>query len=98
MEKDETAQIDTQTVDRDLAESLSRSFCTALILLADATRAEALVMQAIQSLDPGVVTSDAVRAAVVVRLVRAQMSTIQGSASSACQVLGEVLEDDRIAE
>ena len=42
-------------------------------MLGDATEAEALVIEAVQSLDPGDVTSDTIRDAVIVRLVRAQV-------------------------
>ena len=47
-----TAESDLNAVDRNLATSL-RSVFTALTLLGDATEAEALVIEAVQSLDPG---------------------------------------------
>ena len=68
-----TAQSDPKAVDRNLAASLSRSYFTALTLLGDATKAEALVIEAVQSLDAGDVTSDTIRDAVIVRLVQAQL-------------------------
>jgi hypothetical protein len=73
------AQSDLKAVDRNLATSLSRSYLTALAVLGDATEAEALVIEAVQSLDPGDVTSDTIRDAVIVRLVQAQVMIMSGS-------------------
>ena len=60
-------------IDPCLASSLSRSYNTALNLIGDKKRAEALVMEAIESLDPKNVTGETLRDAVVDVLVRAQM-------------------------
>ena len=73
-----TAESDLNAVDRNLATSLSRSYLTALAVLGDATEAEALVIEAVQSLDPGDVTSDTIRDAVIVRLVQAQLMIMSG--------------------
>jgi hypothetical protein len=56
-----------------LVASVARSYYTALKLIGDAQRAEALVMEAIESLNPENVTGEALRYAVVEVLVRAQM-------------------------
>jgi hypothetical protein len=68
-----TAQSELKAIDRDVEASLSRSYLTALTLLRDATEAEALVIEAVQSLDTGDVSSNAIRDAVVERLVRSQL-------------------------
>jgi len=60
-------------IDQHLAVSLSRSYYTALRVIHDRERAEALVMEAIESLDPENVTGETLRDAVVDVLVRAQM-------------------------
>ena len=60
-------------IDQCLAASLSRSYYTALRVIGDTERAEALVMEAIESLDPENVTGETLRDAVVDVLVRAQM-------------------------
>ena len=60
-------------IDPCLAASLSRSYYTALRVIHDRERAEALVMEAIESLDPENVTGETLRDAVVDVLVRAQM-------------------------
>src|ERR1700731_2279661 len=86
-EKNMTAQSDLKAVDRNLATSLSRSYFTALTLLGDATEAEALVIEAVQSLDPGDVTSDTIRDAVIVRLVQAQLMIMSGSTVNAIDSL-----------
>ena len=62
-----------RTIDPCLAASLSRSYYTALNLIGDTERAEALVMEAIEGLDPENVTGETLRDAVVDVLVRAQM-------------------------
>jgi hypothetical protein len=82
-----TAQSDPKAVDRNLAASLSRSYFTALALLGDATEAEALVIEAVQSLDSGDVTSDTIRDAVIVRLVQAQLMGMSGSTVNALDSL-----------
>ena len=82
-----TAQSDLNAVDRNLATSLSRSYFTALTLLGDATEAEALVIEAVQSLDPGDVTSDTIRDVVIVRLVQAQLMIMSGSTINAIDSL-----------
>ena len=81
------ARSDLKAIDRNLATSLSRSYLTALTLLGDATEAEALVIEAVQSLDPGDVTSDAIRDAVIVRLVQAQLMIMSGSTVNAIDSL-----------
>ena len=81
------ARSDPKAVDRDLATSLSRSYFTALTLLGDATKAEARVIEAVQSLDPGDVTSDTIRDVVIVRLVQAQLMIISGSTINAIDSL-----------
>jgi len=60
-------------IDPCLAASLSRSYYTALRVIHDRERAEALVMEAIESLDPENVTGETLRDAIVDVLVRAQM-------------------------
>ena len=60
-------------IDQHLAVSLSRSYYTALMVIGDTERAVALVVQAIESLDPENVTGETLRDAVVDVLVRAQM-------------------------
>ena len=82
-----TAQSNLKAVDRNLATALSRSYFTALTLLGDATEAEALVIEAVQSLDPGDVTSDTIRDAVIVRLVQAQLMIMSGSTVNAIDSL-----------
>jgi hypothetical protein len=60
-------------IDQHLAVSLSRSYYTALRVIGDTERAVALVVEAIESLDPENVTGETLRDAVVDVLVRAQM-------------------------
>ena len=60
-------------IDQHLAISLSRSYYTALRVIGDTERAVALVVEAIESLDPENVTGETLRDAVVDVLVRAQM-------------------------
>ena len=81
------ARSDLKAIDRNLVTSLSRSYLTALTLLGDATEAEALVIEAVQSLDPGDVTSDTIRDAVIVRLVQAQLMIMSGSTVNAIDSL-----------
>ena len=57
-----------------LTVSLSRSFLTALAVLGDAARAEALVVDAVESLGPDDVTGKSIRDAVIRRLVQAQIA------------------------
>jgi len=59
-------------IDPRLAASLSRSYYTALNVIGDKVSAEALVMEAIESLDPENVTGETLRDAVVDVLVRVQ--------------------------
>ena len=61
-------------IDPRLAASLSRSYYAALNVIGDKVSAEALVMEAIESLDPENVTSETLRDAVVDVLVRVQMN------------------------
>ena len=82
-----TAQSDLNAVDPNLATALSRSYFTALTLLGDATEAERLVIEAVQSLDPGDVTSDTIRDVVIVRLVQAQLMIMSGSTVNAIDSL-----------
>jgi len=82
-----TAQSDPKVVDSNLGASLSRSYFTALTLLGDATEAEALVIEAVQSLDPEDVTSKTIRDAVIVRLVQAQLMVMSGSTVNAIDSL-----------
>jgi hypothetical protein len=56
-------------------------------LLGDATEAERLVIEAVQSLDPGDVTSDTIRDVVIVRLVQAQLMIMSGSTVNAIDSL-----------
>ena len=60
-------------IDQHLAISHSRSYYTALRVIGGTEMAEALVMEAIESLDPENVTGETLRDAVVDVLVRAQM-------------------------
>jgi hypothetical protein len=60
-------------IDPWLAAAVSRSYYTALNVMGSAQRAEAFVMEAIESLDPENVTEETLRDAVVDVLVRAQM-------------------------
>ena len=55
-----------------------------LELIGDAQRAEALVMEAIENLNPENVTGEALRYAVVELLVRAQMMSSKHSSMSSC--------------
>jgi hypothetical protein len=67
-------QPDQHAIHQELDGSVSRAYSTALALLGDANQAEALVVQAVEGLDPANVTSKAIRDAVVGRLVEAQMT------------------------
>jgi hypothetical protein len=58
-------------IDPDLADAVSRSFCTALNLLGDPAQAEALVSDALAALNR--VAAEALRDAVIRRLVQAQL-------------------------
>ncbi len=62
-------------VDQDLADAIAKSFCTALALLGDPARAEALVIEAVAALNR--VTGKALRDIVVQRLVQAQLQSVQ---------------------
>ena len=68
-----TAQRVLESNDRDLDTLVSRCYLTALAFLSDAVAAEALVIGAVQNLDPENVTSHAIRGAVLERLVQVQM-------------------------
>jgi hypothetical protein len=61
-------------IDPRLAASLSRSYYTALNVIGDKVSGEALVMEAIESLDPENVTGETLRDAVVDVLARVQMN------------------------
>jgi hypothetical protein len=78
-----TAQSDLQAIDRDLAASLSRSYFAGQTVLGDSAKTEALVIEAVQSLDPEDVTSNAIRDAVVERLVQPQIGRNKCSKKSA---------------
>ena len=67
-----SSQTYLRIIDPCLAASVSRSYYTALKLMGDTERAEALV-EGIESLDPENVTGETLRDAVVDVLVRAQM-------------------------
>jgi hypothetical protein len=60
-------------IDQHLGVSLSRSYYTALRVIGDREMAAALVMEAIETLDPENVTGETLRDAVVDVLVKAQM-------------------------
>ena len=68
-----SSQTYAQIIDPCLAASASRSYYTALTVIGDRERAEALVVEAIESLDPENVTGDTLRDAVVDVLVTAQL-------------------------
>jgi hypothetical protein len=68
-----SSQTYLRIVDPCLAASVSRSYCTALALMGDTEKTEALILDAIKSLDPENVTGKTLRDAVVEVLVRAQM-------------------------
>ena len=59
-------------IDQHLGVSLSRSYYTALRVIGDREMAAALVMEAIETLDPENVTGETLRDAVVDVLVRVQ--------------------------
>jgi hypothetical protein len=63
----------TNFIDEELQESLCRAYGTALTVLANAARAENLVLQAVNSIDPAHITSKSIREVVVQRLVQAQV-------------------------
>jgi hypothetical protein len=63
-------------IDPCLAASASRSYYTALTVIGDKERAEALVVEAIESLDPENVTGDTLRDAVVDVLVTARLMPV----------------------
>ncbi len=69
-----TSQSNPRDIGQDLTSTLSRSFLTAWRLLGDATKAEVLVVKAIQGLEAGSVTGASIRAAVIDRLVRIELS------------------------
>jgi hypothetical protein len=62
------------TVPQGIALTLCRSYRTALALLGDEAAAEALVAEAICSLDPNSVTDRNLRNAVVARLVQLKLA------------------------
>jgi hypothetical protein len=59
-------------IDSELADAISKSFCTALAFLGDPAKAEALVSDALEALNR--VTGKALRDLVVQRLVQVQLS------------------------
>jgi hypothetical protein len=69
-----TSQSNLPAIEQDLTSTLSRSFLTAWHLLGDATKAEVLVVKAIEGGEPGCMTSGSIRAAVIDRLVQVQVS------------------------
>ena len=69
------AQRDLESINRDLRGSVSRCYLTALALLSDAAEAEALVIGVVENLHPENVTGHAIRAAVLQRLVQAQITS-----------------------
>ena len=71
-----SSQTYAQIVDPCLAASASRSYYTALTMIGDKERAEALVVEAIESLDPENVTGDTLRDAVVDVLVTARLMPV----------------------
>ena len=71
-------------IDPRLAASLSRSYYTALNVIGDKVSAEALVMEAIESLDPENVTGETLRDAVVDVLVRVHRSTVRAISHLEC--------------
>jgi hypothetical protein len=77
-----TLQPNLRTIDPDLGTSIARSFLTALAFLGDANKAEAFVAEAIETLDPGNVTCNSVRDALIRRLVEAQIGRSQIPASA----------------
>jgi hypothetical protein len=68
-----SSQTYLRIIDPCLAASVSRSYYTALKLIADTERAVALVVEGIESLNPQHVTGTTLSDAVVDVLVRAQM-------------------------
>jgi hypothetical protein len=68
-----SSQTYARIIDPSLAASVSRSYYTALSLIGNRERAETLVTEAIDSLDPENVTGQTLQDAVVAVLVRAQM-------------------------
>ncbi len=69
-----TSQSNLQDIGQDLTSTLSGFFLTAWRLPGDATEAEVLVVKAIEGLETGSVTSGSIRAAVIDRLVRIELS------------------------
>jgi hypothetical protein len=63
----------TNFIDEELQESLCRAYGTALAVLANAAQAEALVLQAVNSIDAAHITSKDIRQVVVQRLVQTQV-------------------------
>jgi hypothetical protein len=68
-----TAESELQTTDQCLMAVLSRSFFAAVTLLGNTPEAEAVVVEAIWSLNPRPVTADSLTNAVLKRLVQVQM-------------------------
>ena len=71
-------------IDQHLGVSLSRSYYKALNVIGDKVSAEALVMEAIESLDPENVTGETLRDAVVDVLVRVHRSTVRAISHLEC--------------
>jgi hypothetical protein len=66
---------DLRTINKNLVETLHRSYSTALAVLGDATEAEAIVIDAIENIDAEDINSEALRDAVVLCLVQRCIST-----------------------
>ena len=67
-------QTDSLEIGSALSASMSRAYLVSLHILGDPARAEALVIEALDGLDPELVTSNSIRKAVVARLVSARLS------------------------
>ena len=65
------------TAHQELAGSLAKSYFTAMNVLGDSRQAEAVVIEAVQSLSGLDVTGKALRNAVIERLVQAQLRRTQ---------------------
>ena len=65
------------TAHHELAGSLAKSYLTAMNVLGDSRQAEAVVMEAVQSLSGLDVTGKALRNAVIERLVQVQLQQTQ---------------------
>lgn len=72
-----TSDSDLRIIDRDLAAVLYRSYSTALTLVGNAREAEAIVIDAVENPDAEHITGEALRDAVVLRLVQRGISTLK---------------------